>query len=199
MSDSFYDPHPKHHTGGQHVLKGWCAKIRRADKVMQGDFVHDLRDRPVYLENTDNDEDMRTRFMKLVERFRRTLGVEAGRELTWIVDRQMKNAHYTVLAEQRGEERRQLGKLRVAQRQAARDERRRAKAIARLAALPDPDAGRRRELGRLKAGRTHARGARLARGQKIQLSGKRRLLLNKIFLREAEGGGRVLAEQPHDE
>jgi hypothetical protein len=61
----------------------------------------------------------------------------------------------------------------VAQRQAARDERRRAKAIARLAALPDPDAGRRRELGRLKAGRTRARGARLARGQKIQLSGQR--------------------------
>ncbi|MEZ5326420.1 MAG: hypothetical protein R3F19_15325 [Verrucomicrobiales bacterium] len=40
MSDFFYDPHTKHYTGGQNVLKGWCSKIRFADKVMQADFVH---------------------------------------------------------------------------------------------------------------------------------------------------------------
>ena len=87
MTDFFYDPHTKHYTGGQNVLKGWCAKIRWADKVMQGDYIHSMKGQQIYLENTDNYEDMRTRFKTLVERFRRTLGVESGRELTWIVDR----------------------------------------------------------------------------------------------------------------
>ena len=100
--DFFCDPHTTHYTGGQHVLKGWCANIRWAD--------------------------------------------------------------------QRGDERHHLGKLLVAQRQTAGEERRRAKAIAQLGALPDPDAGQRQELGRLKAGQTGARSARLARDLKIQLS-----------------------------
>jgi hypothetical protein len=94
-------------------------------------------------------------------------------------DRQMKNAHYTVLADQCGEERRHLGKLLVAKRQGASEERRRAKAIARLAALPDPDAGQRQELGRLKAGQTSARSARLARALKIALSDQRLDALNE--------------------
>jgi hypothetical protein len=34
MADFFYDPHTKHYTGGQNVLKGWCARIRWADKVI---------------------------------------------------------------------------------------------------------------------------------------------------------------------
>jgi hypothetical protein len=325
MSDFFYDPHTKHYTGSQHVLKGWCAKIRWADKVMQGDYVHSMQGQPVYLENTDNYEDMRTRFMNLVARFRLTMGVADGRELTWIVDRgifsqeifawiltqpghhlitwekgyqrggwakdraahgsmsmercrnhctdlrlyhfewiedpwpknplirrlivratnpqgnqievsilcdaparpaatiiwpmfdrwlqendfkyldvhfgidqitsyqsegygqlagqlqdrQMKNAHYIVLVDQCREERRQLGKLLVAKRQAASEERRRAKAIAQLAALPNPDARQGQELGRLKAGQTSARSASLAREQKIALSDQRLDALNQ--------------------
>ena len=32
-SDFFFDPHTKHYTGKQEILKGWCAKIRFADKI----------------------------------------------------------------------------------------------------------------------------------------------------------------------
>jgi hypothetical protein len=94
-------------------------------------------------------------------------------------DRQMKNAHYIVLVDQCREERRQLGKLLVAKRQAASEERRRAKAIAQLAALPNPDARQGQELGRLKAGQTSARSASLAREQKIALSDQRLDALNQ--------------------
>ena len=319
LTDFFCDPHTKHYTGGQNVLKGWCAKIRWADKVMHGDYVHSMKGQPLYLENTDNYEDMRKRFMKLVERFRQTLGVESERELTWIVDRgifsleifewilsqpclhlitwekgyqrgswpegkaaqgsmsmerprnhstdvrhyhfewieepwpknprirrlivratnpkekqievsilcddparpaesivwpmfdrwvqendfkyleahfginqitsyrsesyeqladkledrQMKNACYTVLEDQCSEERKYLGKLLVRQRLAAREERRRAKAITELGALPDPSAQQRQKLGRLKSGQTSAQRARLARENKIEQSHER--------------------------
>ena len=325
MSDFFYDPHTKHYTGAQNVLKGWCATIRWADKVMQGDYVHSMQGQPIYLENTDNYQDMRTRFMKLVERFRQTLGVESERELTWIVDRgifsmeifdwilsqprlhlitwekgyqqgswpegkaahgtlsmdrprnhrtdlrsyhfewieepwpkrpqirrlivratnpndkrvevsilcddasrpaasivwpmfdrwvqendfkyldvhfginqitsyqsegyehladqledrQMKNVHYTILADQRGNEIQFMGKLLVKQKQAAIEETRWTKAIADLLAHPAPDAGQRQQLGRLKSGQTSAQKARLAREQKIEQSQQRLDVLNE--------------------
>jgi hypothetical protein len=87
MSDFFYDPHTKQYTGGQNVLKGWCSKIRFADKVMHADFVHSRQGQPLYLENTDNYEDMRQRFAGLESRFRQSLGIGKDRALTWIVDR----------------------------------------------------------------------------------------------------------------
>jgi hypothetical protein len=40
-NDFYLDPHTKHYTGMQRVLKGWCASIRWADKVMHGDFNRD--------------------------------------------------------------------------------------------------------------------------------------------------------------
>lgn len=39
-SDLYLDPHPKHYTGRQAVLKGWCPAIRWADKAVHSDFVH---------------------------------------------------------------------------------------------------------------------------------------------------------------
>jgi hypothetical protein len=87
MSDFFYDPHTKQYTGEQNVLKGWCSKIRFADKVMQADFDHSRQGHPLYLENTDNYEDMRQRFAGLESRFRENLGISKDRALTWIVDR----------------------------------------------------------------------------------------------------------------
>ena len=87
LTDFFYDPHTKHYTGGQNVLQGWCSKIRFADKVMHGDFIHSLQGQPLYLENTDNYEDMRQRFAGLEGRFRQCFGIGERRVLTWIVDR----------------------------------------------------------------------------------------------------------------
>ena len=87
MSDFYFDPHTKHYTGKQNVLKGWCAKIRWADKVMHGDFVHSTGGHPLYLENTDNYEDMRQRFKKLEDNFRAALAISPEKELSWVIDR----------------------------------------------------------------------------------------------------------------
>lgn len=92
--DDFYlDPHTKHYTGMQRVLKGWCASIRWADKVMHGDFIHTAQGHPVYFEWVDNYDDLRVRFLPLIGRLRATLGLDgndpqaAPRVLTITVDR----------------------------------------------------------------------------------------------------------------
>jgi hypothetical protein len=86
-SDFFFDPHTKHYTGKQEILKGWCAKIRFADKILNADFAHTRKGQPIYLENTDNYEDLRQRFAGFEERFRQNLQIPPERELTWIIDR----------------------------------------------------------------------------------------------------------------
>jgi len=60
--DFYYDPHTKHYTGMQKVLKGWCSSIRFADKALHMDFIHTSDGYPVYSEPTDNYEDLRSRF-----------------------------------------------------------------------------------------------------------------------------------------
>jgi hypothetical protein len=92
-NDFYLDPHTKHYTGMQRVLKGWCASIRWADKVMHGDFIHTAQGHPIYFEWVDNYEDLRVRFQPLIERMRTTLGLDGNdpqaprRTLTVVVDR----------------------------------------------------------------------------------------------------------------
>jgi hypothetical protein len=91
--DFYLDPHTKHYTGMQRVLKGWCASIRWADKVMHGNFIHTAQGHPVYFEWVDNYDDLRVRFLPLIGRLRATLGLDGGdpqappRVLTITVDR----------------------------------------------------------------------------------------------------------------
>lgn len=85
--DFYFDPHTKHYTGMQHVLKGWCARIRWADKVLHSDFFHTAAGQPVYLECADNYQDMRERFAALLPRFRQALGLPAEAVVTCIIDR----------------------------------------------------------------------------------------------------------------
>jgi hypothetical protein len=86
-SDLYLDPHTKHYTGMQAVLKGWCAAIRWADKAMHSDFVHTAQGHPIYFECIDNFEDLRARFGPLIQRMRTSLGWAQERVLTLIVDR----------------------------------------------------------------------------------------------------------------
>ena len=92
-NDFYLDPHTKHYTGMRRVLKGWCASIRWADKVMHGDFVHTAQGHPVYFEWVDNYDDLRVRFRPLIGRMRATLGLDESdpqappRTLTVVVDR----------------------------------------------------------------------------------------------------------------
>lgn len=86
-ADFYFDPHTKHYTGEQNVLKGWCAKIRWADKVLQSDFIHTAGGAPLYFETTDSFEDMRERFFDVIARARATLKWPAQREVSYVVDR----------------------------------------------------------------------------------------------------------------
>lgn len=86
-ADFYYDPHTKHYTGMSKVLKGWCPGIRSVGKALHMDFIHTAGGCPVYLEPTDNYEDLRARFMKTVRRFRALIGAGEEKALTFIVDR----------------------------------------------------------------------------------------------------------------
>ena len=58
MNTFYYDPHTKHYTGLQKILKSWCSKIRMADKVINTDYFHTIDGYPVYLKNGDTFEDL---------------------------------------------------------------------------------------------------------------------------------------------
>jgi DNA-binding transcriptional regulator YiaG len=85
--DFYFDPHTKHYTGMQPVLKGWCARLRWADKVLHSDFFHTAAGQPVYLECADNYQDMRERFAALWPRFRQAVGLPAEAVATCVIDR----------------------------------------------------------------------------------------------------------------
>ena len=85
--DFYFDPHTKHYTGMQNVLKGWCARLRWADKVLHSDFFHTAEGQPVYLECADNYQDMRQRFAAMLPRFRQAVGLPADAVATCVIDR----------------------------------------------------------------------------------------------------------------
>jgi hypothetical protein len=85
--DFYYDPHGKHYTGVQNVLKGWCAAIRGVGKTLYMDFIHTAGGHPVYVEHTDNYEDLRARFYQIAEQFRTVVGIAEERVLSFVLDR----------------------------------------------------------------------------------------------------------------
>ena len=86
-NDLYYDPHTTHYTGAQNVLKGWCAAIRWADRLINSDFIHTAQGHPIYFECTDNFDDLRARFLPLISRLRASLQWSLERVLTFVVDR----------------------------------------------------------------------------------------------------------------
>lgn len=86
-SDFYFDPHTKHYTGEQNVLKGWCPKIRGADKALHSDFIHTAQGAPIYFETTDNFADLRERFIGVIGRVRQALQWPAEAVPTFVVDR----------------------------------------------------------------------------------------------------------------
>jgi hypothetical protein len=85
--DFYFDPHTKHYTGQQPILKGWCATLRWADKVLHSDCFHTVSGQPVYLDCADNYQDMRQRFAALRPPFRQAVGLPATAVVTYIMDR----------------------------------------------------------------------------------------------------------------
>ena len=86
-TDFYFDPHTKHYTGEQNVLKGWCPRIRGADKVLHSDFIHTAQGAPIYFETTDNFLDLRQRFCGVIGRARQVLQWPADTVPTFVVDR----------------------------------------------------------------------------------------------------------------
>ncbi|MEX2381238.1 MAG: putative transposase, partial [Opitutales bacterium] len=86
-TDFYYDPHTKQYTGAASILKGWCGSIRRADKALHTDFIHDSCGTPLYMQWADNYNDLRERFRPNIERFRTLAKIEPDRVLTITVDR----------------------------------------------------------------------------------------------------------------
>jgi hypothetical protein len=93
-SDFYFDPHTKHYTGEQNVLKGWCSKIRFADKVLQSDFIHTAQGAPIYFETTDSFADLRQRFCGVIARARQALQWPASLVPTFVVDRAIHGAEF---------------------------------------------------------------------------------------------------------
>lgn len=86
-TDFYYDPHNKHYTGLRKILKGWCAKVKMADKVLNMDFIHTSKGYPVYLKTIDNYYDLRERFFTNVQEFRQLAVISSSQIITLVVDR----------------------------------------------------------------------------------------------------------------
>ncbi len=86
-TDFYYDPHSKHDTGAHKLLKGWCSRLRFAEKVLHMDFIHMPTGMPVYLSHDDNYLDLRERFFDVVSHFRSLFRFPDAQALTFVVDR----------------------------------------------------------------------------------------------------------------
>jgi hypothetical protein len=86
-NDFYYDPHTKHYTGLKKILKGWCSKLRFAEKIINMDFIHTQDGYPAYIDNTDNYDDLRIRFFRNIAILRDLSGIPAEQILTFVVDR----------------------------------------------------------------------------------------------------------------
>ncbi len=84
--DFYYDPHSKHYTGAKKILKGWCACLRFAEKVLHMDFIHTVTGEPVYIVHDDNYHDLRERFFTVIQAFRVQFAFDTQTSLTFVVD-----------------------------------------------------------------------------------------------------------------
>lgn len=83
----YYDPHSKHYTGMHKTLKGWCSRLRFAEKILHMDFIHTSLGFPVYIHHDDNYYDLRERFIIVMNAFRDQFGFDRQRPLSFVIDR----------------------------------------------------------------------------------------------------------------
>lgn len=86
-TDFYYDPHSKHYTGAQTILKGWCPKAGGIGKLIHMDFIHTLQGHPLFIKHADNFNDLRERFSPTINDFRRMMGWPDTLDLTLVIDR----------------------------------------------------------------------------------------------------------------
>ena len=86
-SDFYYDPHTKHYTGMQKILKGWCPSAHGIRKVLHMDFIHTHKGYPVFIRHDDNFYDLRERYDTTINNCEKLLGISSEKSITYIVDR----------------------------------------------------------------------------------------------------------------
>jgi hypothetical protein len=85
--DFYYDPHAKHYTGQFKILKGWCASIGHADKVLYSDFIHSSKGEPLFMIHCDNYYDLRERYRESIKAFRTSVALDPSVCITMVLDR----------------------------------------------------------------------------------------------------------------
>ena len=86
--DSFLlDPHGVPYTGQLPILKCWLGGSHSIGKGYYLDLIHTLNGEPVFSLIDDNYYDLRQRLVAIVTEFRKILGGDKGRFLTFIIDR----------------------------------------------------------------------------------------------------------------
>lgn len=86
-TDFYYDPHTKHYTGIEKILKGWCGALGKTGKAIHMDFIHTSAGNPVYIEHCDNFDDLRERFLPILNRFRERCQMPETAVLSIAIDR----------------------------------------------------------------------------------------------------------------
>jgi len=87
-TDTFlYDPHGIRYTGALRILLGWLSNLHMVTTVYYQDFIHTEDGVPVMAFLEDNYEDVRSRFPKQMEQFRRLLWNDPMHPVTIVVDR----------------------------------------------------------------------------------------------------------------
>ncbi|MCP4553735.1 MAG: hypothetical protein GY834_17220 [Bacteroidetes bacterium] len=68
VTDFYYDPHTKHYTGVEKILKGWCPSVNGISKVLHCDYIHTKDGMPVFVSYNDNFYDLRDeeRYLKTI-------------------------------------------------------------------------------------------------------------------------------------
>jgi hypothetical protein len=88
LADTYlYDPHGVEYTGQLKTLKGWLGGSHKVAKSYYQDFIHTLDGTPVFITLDDNYYDLRQRFFGNIRKFRKILGGDRNRTLTFVVDR----------------------------------------------------------------------------------------------------------------
>ncbi|NQU34123.1 MAG: hypothetical protein HQ521_12895 [Bacteroidetes bacterium] len=85
--DYYYDPHTKQYTGIQKILKGWSGSSHGIAKIINMDFIHTADGEPVYVKHLDNFNDLRERYVDVIDEFRKIMKSEKTDVMTFIIDR----------------------------------------------------------------------------------------------------------------
>ncbi|MEI6747293.1 MAG: putative transposase, partial [Methylococcaceae bacterium] len=86
-ADYYYDPHTKHYTGMQKILKGWCSGSHGIAKILAMDFIHTSEGHPVYVKHLDNFYDLRERYVEVIDEFRKIMKSKKTDVMTVVIDR----------------------------------------------------------------------------------------------------------------